>query len=108
MKKYLWVLLPVIACSLLAYIYGAVAEADYHLPTYPFRTSEVLEFLSGTWFLAGAVLSAVLLVFFIMNDSTLLIGRIVSQRRAKKTASKQRFSKMQGKAKQKAGSRPRR
>jgi len=108
MKKYLWVLLPVAAGALFAYVYGSVAEADYPIPAYPFRTSDVLEFLQSTWFMAGAVLSAVLFFFFLMSDSVLFVGSIVAVRRARKTAVKLRFTKKRGRAKPKAGSPSRR
>jgi len=83
MKKYLSVPLPLAACSLLAYLYGSQSPADYPAPSYPYRTREVLDYLSGSWFIIGAVLSALLFILLIVDDIASFINRKLRERRVK-------------------------
>ena len=84
MKKYLLVLIPFTVCSLLGYIYRSIEPKDYPHPTYPYRTPEMLDYLSSTWFIIGAVLSILLLSLLIIEDASSFFGRKLTERRMKK------------------------
>ena len=68
MKKYLIALIPFVFCSGLALIYSHMEPKDYPDPTYPYRTPGVLSYLSTNWFIIGIVLTALFLIFILMDD----------------------------------------
>jgi hypothetical protein len=80
-KKYLVVLIPFVACSIFAYIYGLMEPAEYPHPTYPYRTPEIMDYLSNTWFVIGLVLSVLLFLLLIIEDVFSLISKKLDKRK---------------------------
>lgn len=68
MKKYLLVLIPLAVCYSLSIATSNVTPTDFPDLTYPFRTKDVLEFVSDRWLLIGIVLSVVFLFIFCIHD----------------------------------------
>jgi hypothetical protein len=68
MKKYLYALIPLGFCWLLGFATSRVSPTDYPDPTYPFRTPEVLYYLSGNWFIIGIVLWGVFICLIAIGD----------------------------------------
>jgi hypothetical protein len=84
MKKYLIALLPFIICSILALIYGNLEPKVYSDPTYPYRTSAMLQYLSSRWLIIGAVVSILFLILVLMEDASKWIEKKLLERRIKK------------------------
>jgi len=84
MKKYLIVLVPFIVCSILAIIYGNLEPKDYPDPIYPYRTPEMLQYLSSRWFIIGSVVSSLLFILFLIEDGSKWIERKLSERGMRK------------------------
>ena len=53
-------------------------------PTYPYRTSATLEYLSSRWFMIGIVLSILFFIFIFMEDISNFIEKKIWKRRIKK------------------------
>jgi hypothetical protein len=68
MKKYLIALIPIIVCTILAVIYGNVQPTDFPDQSYPYRTPEMLSYLSSRWFLIGLVLGALCFIIILVED----------------------------------------
>ena len=68
MKKYLIALSPFVVCSTLTLLYSNLKPKDFPDPTYPYRTQEMLAYLSSRWFWIGIVLSILFFIFILMDD----------------------------------------
>jgi hypothetical protein len=84
MKKYFLALIPFVVCSTLALIYGSLEPKDFPDPTYPYRTPEMLQYLSSRWFLIGGVLSILAFVLIAIEDISNLIEKKVWRRGRRK------------------------
>jgi hypothetical protein len=68
MIKYLAALIPFIVCTVFAFTYGNISPKDYPDVSYPYRTPEMLSYLSSRWFLIGVVLSGLSFIIILLED----------------------------------------
>jgi hypothetical protein len=65
MKKYLIVPTPLIFCTILSILYSSINPKEFEAPN---LAKEGLNFLSTTWFVIGAVFSALILIVLLVYD----------------------------------------
>ncbi len=81
MKKYLASIIPFIFCTILSFIYAAKTPGDFPDPTYPYQTKGALAYLSTTWFYIGIIMSAILVIMFIIGDIFDFVAKAIEKKR---------------------------
>jgi hypothetical protein len=84
MKKYLIVFIPLIVCSALAYFTQSITPTDYPHPAYPYRTPEMLNYLSNMWIIIGIVFSLLVFILLIIEDGFALVSKKIEERQLRK------------------------
>jgi hypothetical protein len=83
-RKYLVSLIPFVVCTGLSVTYSLLDPKNYPDPSYPFKTKEVLDYLSQGWLLIGIVLSGVFFSIILIDDVFRYLEGLYDQRRLRK------------------------